>query len=192
MKNAIKRYNEEPKKLGDPDVPSLSWEQISEFAFIGEFNLLCIGRSDIPSEKWAQAAYQEASTKHFKLCCTREELDRLNMEICRLWTFIQEETKHTEEVIEQLPMDDPLLAAELHHQWILRSAINGLHLQQLKRLQHEPYDTGSWDIGEGMGSQSSIFHIGDTTLEQEEQIEAENEQERDFEFATNFIEQIVD
>ena len=43
-----------------------------------------------------------------------------------------------------------------------------------------------------MGSQSSIFHIGDTTLEQEEQIEAENEQERDFEFAKNFIEQIVD
>ena len=145
------------KKLGDPDIPSLSWEQISKFVFIGEFDLLHISRSDIRSEKWAQAAYQEATIKHFKLCRAREELDRLNVEICRLWTFIQEETKHTEEVIEQLPMDDPLLAAELHHQWILRSAINGLHLQQLKRLQHEPYDTGSWDIGRAWGARAAYF-----------------------------------
>lgn len=66
----------------DPPVPPITWEKIAEYTFIGEFDLLRITRSDIRREKWTQTAYREAAMRYFKLCRAREEIQRLDIEIC--------------------------------------------------------------------------------------------------------------
>ncbi|KIL64909.1 hypothetical protein M378DRAFT_61735, partial [Amanita muscaria Koide BX008] len=133
VKKAIKRYNDQAELL-DPPATSITWQDIAEYTFVGEFDLLRITRSDIRKEKWTQKAYREAAVSYYKLCRAREELQRLNVEVRRLQGFIYEETRHTETVINQLTTNSPLLAEELRRRWTLRSSINMLHLQRLEQL----------------------------------------------------------
>ena len=127
--------------------------------------------------------YRDATTKYYKLCRAREEIERLNIEVGRLRSFICEETEHTVHVIEELSRDEPSLAAELRHQWILRSSINTIHLQRLWQLQCEPYYTGSQD---------SVESTEGASLEEEMAIEAETEHEKEFEVMTEFVANIAD
>jgi hypothetical protein len=191
VKKAIKRYNEQASLL-DPPGLLITWEQIAEYTFIGEFDLLRIARSDIRTEKWAQKTYREAAVKYFKLCRAREELQRLNVEVCRLQTFIKEEATHVECTIKHLSANRSPLADELRRRWVLRSAINTLHRQRLKQLEQKSYYTGSREIGEGIETESIFHSQSRSLLEEEDEIQAEAERERDFEVVANFIEKIVD
>lgn len=85
--------------------------------------------------------------KHFKLCRAREEITRLNIEICRLRTFIHHETLQTNKVILHLTTTSPHLAAELKSRWHLRNAINTIHLQCLDLVEQSAGFTGVHGIG---------------------------------------------
>lgn len=191
VRKAIRRYNDQGKLL-DPPVEPITWEEIAEYSFIGEFDLLRITRSEIRKEKWTKMAYRAAAVKYYKLCRAREEVQRLNIEVRRLRAFIHEEADHMKRAIERLSTDHPLLADELHYRWMLRSSINLLHLERLQRLEHQPYYTGSQGLEENV-SIKAIFPLGisDSTLEEEDQIEAETEQERDFSIVVDFVANIT-
>ena len=194
VKKAIKRYNNQAELLDPPALP-ISWEEIAEYAFVGEFDILRITRSDIRQEKWTKKSYRDATMKYYKLSRAREEIERLNIEVGRLRSFIYKETEHTEHVIEEISHDEPSLAAELRRRWILRSSVNRIHLQRLRQLQCKPYYTGSRDSRENAESLADIFASGSASshsLEEEMEIEAENEQERDFEVMTDFVTSIAD
>ena len=185
VKKAIKRYNTQAALLVPP-VPPITWEEIAEYAFVGEFDILRITRSDIREENWTKKPYRDATMKYYKLCRAREEIERLNMEVGRLRSFIREETEHTKHVIEELSHDEPSLAAKLRRRWILRSSVNTIHLQRLRQLQCEPCYTGSQD------SMESTENLAGVSLEEEAAIEAENEHEREFEVMTEFVANIAD
>jgi hypothetical protein len=194
VRKAINRYNEQALLL-DPPAPAVDWREIAEYTFIGEFDILRIARSDVRKERWTQKANRGAAIKYFKLCRAREEIQRLNVEVCRLLTFICEETEHTEQVIEQLSIDDPPLADELRKRWSLRSSVNAVHLQRLKILQSKAYYTGRQDYDDTAGVlqfTSNSDSQGITQLEQDDQIAAENARERDFEYVANFVANIND
>jgi len=182
--------------LLDPPAPIVSWREIAEYTFIGEFDILRIARSDIRKERWTLKANRDAAVKYFKLCRAQEEIQRLNIEVCRLLAFIREETRHTKHVIEQLSINDPHLADELRRRWTLRSSVNAVHLQRLQILQSKAYYTGRRDCdGDAAGvlqftSNSDLQGIAQ--LEQNDQVAAENAQERDFEYIANFVASIVD
>ena len=93
IKKALERYNTQAAHL-DPPQPFLSWSDIVEYSFIGEFNLLRHSQDNIHSVLWAQPALCEATLKYFQLCQAWEELMWLNVEICRLCTWIRNEDKH--------------------------------------------------------------------------------------------------
>ena len=82
IKNALNRYNVQAAKLTPPR-PSLSWRQIIDYSFLGEFDLLRHSRVDIRNQPW-KVTRREATVKYFKLCRAEEELTRLNIEIRRL------------------------------------------------------------------------------------------------------------
>lgn len=193
VKKAVNRYNEQALLL-DPPAPTVSWREIAEYTFIGEFDILRIARSDIRKERWTQKANRDAATKYFKLCRAREEIDRLNFEVCRLLAFICEETEHTEKVIKQLSIDNPPLASELRKRWTLRSSVNAVHLQRLEILQRKAYYTGRRDYGVTAGILQFMTSDsqGITQLEHNDQVAAENVQEKDFEYIANFVANIVD
>ncbi|KAG1735689.1 uncharacterized protein EDB91DRAFT_1056167 [Suillus paluster] len=64
--NAINWYNTQAAALNLP-CPKLSWKNIAEYSFLGEFNLLCHSRTDICKLDWTKPAHCEATTKYFKL-----------------------------------------------------------------------------------------------------------------------------
>ena len=176
----------------DPPAPPVTWEEITEYTFVGEFDLLRITRSDIRKEKWTQQAYRAAAVTYFKTCRAREELQRLNIEVRRLQAFIREEAAHMDTVIERLSVDNPSLADELRYRWTLCSSINSLHLQRLRQLECQPYYTGSRELEVNVGN-VAVFQLGSVShsLEEEDQMAAENEQDQEFETVADFVANIT-
>ncbi|KAG0698743.1 hypothetical protein DFH29DRAFT_983794 [Suillus ampliporus] len=101
IRNAINRYNTQAAVLNLPH-PKLSWKDIAEYSFVGEFDLLHHSSTDVRELDWMKPAHYEATTKYFKLLCDQEEVSHLNVE--------EIETK---KVIEDLQSSNPLLASEL-------------------------------------------------------------------------------
>ncbi|KAF8178793.1 hypothetical protein K438DRAFT_1908375 [Mycena galopus ATCC 62051] len=66
VKSTLERYNEAAAAMSPPR-NQLSWEQIVDYAFLADFDLLREGREDIRSEPWAQPAGRVAMDQHFKL-----------------------------------------------------------------------------------------------------------------------------
>ena len=85
--------------------------------------------------------------KHFKLCHAWEEITRLNVEICRLRTFIHNETIQTNKTIKLLTQTNPPLATELQSHWQLRNAVNQLHIQRLDAIEGSAIFTGLRGVG---------------------------------------------
>lgn len=125
----------------------MSWKDIADYSFLGEFDLLRYSRTDIREADWTKPAYREATTKHFKLLRAREEVSRLNIEIRRLCTFIHDEETDTLKVIEDLQSSNPLLASELQRQWRSRSAINMFHIFRLNQIEAISGFSGVHGIG---------------------------------------------
>ncbi|KAJ7803082.1 hypothetical protein B0H14DRAFT_3778815 [Mycena olivaceomarginata] len=59
VRSALDRYNDAAVMLSPPRT-QLSWEQIVDYAFLADFDLLREGREDICSEPWAQPAGKQA------------------------------------------------------------------------------------------------------------------------------------
>lgn len=188
VRKAINQYNEQATSL-DPPAPVINWQEIAGYAFIGEFETLRLAQSDIWWEKWVQKAYRDAGIRYFKLCRAQEEIQRLNVKVHQLLTWIQDEKKHTEQIIEQLLVNEPLLADELHKRWTLHSSVNAAHLQWLKILQQEDYYTGPWDCREAAGALQCTYSDG---IMANNQITAEIQQDEDFESIADFMANIDD
>jgi hypothetical protein len=95
-------------------------------------------------------------------------------------------------VIKQLSVDNPSLADELRYQWTLRLSINSLHLQRLRQLECQPYHTGSRELEVNVGN-VAIFQLGSMShsLEEEDQMAAENEQDQEFDIVVDFVANIT-
>ena len=182
VKNAINRYNEQALLL-DPPAQTVTWQDIANYTHVGEFEMLRIARWDIRREKWVQKPYRDAGIKYFKLCRAREELQRLNVEVRRLLTWIHDENEHTQQVINHVVSDEPHLADELRRRWAMQSAVNQVHLEQLKLLQREEYYTGPRDCGEAAGP------LGAT---ENDQASAEIQQNKDFEAVAEYMAHVND
>ncbi|KAI6161795.1 hypothetical protein EDD17DRAFT_1437158, partial [Pisolithus thermaeus] len=98
---------------------------------LGEFDLLQHAQDDIREHIWAKPAVREATAKFFKLCRTKEEIARLNVEICS----IHDEEVEVSQTITKLRRSDPLLAHELHHLHRPRAAVNTIHIHCLNNIE---------------------------------------------------------
>ncbi|KAF8229800.1 hypothetical protein L208DRAFT_1284998 [Tricholoma matsutake] len=72
IKNMLNCYNVQAAKLMPP-CPSLSWKEIVDYSFLGEFDVLRYSQVGIHDQPWAQATCCKAMVKYFKLCCAQEE-----------------------------------------------------------------------------------------------------------------------
>jgi hypothetical protein len=200
IRKAITRYNEQAAKLNPPR-PPLSWKDIVEYSFLGEFDLLRHSRADVRQEPWAQPARRAATAKYFHLCRAKEEITCLNTEIQRLCTSIHDETEHIECVIAHLSTADHRLCSELRRWWALRTSVNQVHLHRLNALKQSADYTGNQGIGVRLGSQvrnRSSGDIGDVLSHADQSVfvdvEAEQQENynRDFEHVTKFVLRITD
>jgi hypothetical protein len=92
VRNAIDRYNSAASLL-DPPMAHLTWEQVVEYAFLADFDILRDTRADVQSRPWTRPAYRLAMDRYFKILRVREEIRRLNVEIPRVVTWIRDENR---------------------------------------------------------------------------------------------------
>jgi hypothetical protein len=90
IKTAIEQYNAAAAALEVPREP-LSWEEVVDYTFLSDFDLLRTSHRDILTEGWAQPAGREAMDNYFKILRANKEIKRLNIEIPRLVTYMWDE-----------------------------------------------------------------------------------------------------
>jgi hypothetical protein len=92
IRTALERYNTAARALSPPR-PTLSWEEVVEYAFLADFDLLRDARQDISQRPWATPTGRLCMDTHFKMRRAREEIQRLNVEIRRLATYFISKTR---------------------------------------------------------------------------------------------------
>ncbi|KAJ7704913.1 hypothetical protein B0H17DRAFT_846884, partial [Mycena rosella] len=87
IKTAIDCYNLAADLMIPPKV-NLSWEEVIEYTFLSDLDLLCEEQEDMQGELWALPAGHVAMDQHYKLLCVDKEIIRLNIKIQRLVTYM--------------------------------------------------------------------------------------------------------
>lgn len=156
VKTAIASYNAAAEAM-TPQMPTLDWEQVVEYAFLSDFDLLREGREDIRQEPWALPAGRAAMDQHFKLLRADEEIRRLNLEIPRFVTFIQDETSFlTREANHLREEGEVALAHQVDLLRAERSRFTTLHMSRLVELSKLPGFTGSISPGVSVSRERHI------------------------------------
>ncbi|KAG1843328.1 hypothetical protein F4604DRAFT_1596906 [Suillus subluteus] len=79
IKTALNTYNTIAEAMHPPH-QTLKWEEVVEYVFLTDFNLLCNTHVDISEWPWSSAAARSAMDLYFKMCQAREEIQCLNVE----------------------------------------------------------------------------------------------------------------
>ncbi|KIK81078.1 hypothetical protein PAXRUDRAFT_35990 [Paxillus rubicundulus Ve08.2h10] len=125
-----------------PPHASVSWKEITNYTFLGEFYLLCHSCTHIQDCQWSEPAICEATAKYFKVCHAQEEITQLNVEIHHLWTTIHDEEKETSRAITTYLESELLLGQGIQHK-----VVNAVHLHHLDQIETLTYYTGHRGIG---------------------------------------------
>ena len=73
IQTALAKYNHAAASLR-PAHQELAWEEVVEYAFLSDFDLLRDAHQDIRSQPWATPAGHQAMDGYFKLLCSEEEI----------------------------------------------------------------------------------------------------------------------
>ncbi|KAG0700154.1 hypothetical protein DFH29DRAFT_876763 [Suillus ampliporus] len=90
IRSALNTYNAIASGMLPPR-QTLKWEEVVDYAFLADFDLLCEAHADVSQAPWSSPAARSAMDLCFKMCRAWEEISHLNVEICRLVTCIQDE-----------------------------------------------------------------------------------------------------
>ncbi|KAF8198229.1 hypothetical protein K438DRAFT_1584329, partial [Mycena galopus ATCC 62051] len=157
IRNAIERYNSVALNM-DPPMPTLSWEEVVNFGFLSEFDLLRDTRDGVRSRPWTRRNYRLAMDSYFKILRAREEIKRLNIEIKRVVTWINDEDLFLRKKEEEYNQSDPPLAFQIqismYRQRCARSDTN--HMHRFWALAKTPGFTGSVEPGVSVERKESM------------------------------------
>ncbi|KAK0445282.1 uncharacterized protein EV420DRAFT_1648421 [Desarmillaria tabescens] len=114
---ALERYNNAACAL-DPPRATLRWEQVIDYAFLSDFDLLRDpgtreGIQDMSKKTWATPAGRAMMDRYFKIKHAEEEVDRLNIEIPRLLTYMADEDQYLKAQQSHLGEIMPTLAHQI-------------------------------------------------------------------------------
>ncbi|KAI5995861.1 hypothetical protein EDD15DRAFT_2365295 [Pisolithus albus] len=131
IRAALTQYNTAAKALGRR---TLEFDEVVEYAFLSDFDLLRDTRQDVSTRPWASPAARLAINTYFKLCRAEEEVVRLNVEIRRVVTYLVDEDRYLR-ACEALYQDaNPALAYQISRYRTIRSRFTPLHLRSLEKI----------------------------------------------------------
>jgi hypothetical protein len=116
---------------------------VVEYAFLADFDLLRDSRHDVRDRLWTKPAYRVVIDHHFKLERAREEIQRLNIEIRRVVTYIQDENVFLQLKEGEVREKNPGLACQVKIYRMERGHFNARHMQRFGKLASLPGFTGS-------------------------------------------------
>ncbi|KAG1770797.1 hypothetical protein EV702DRAFT_1202270 [Suillus placidus] len=161
IRNALDRYNAAVRALSPPR-RMLKWEEVVEYAFLADFDLLRDSHSDISQRQWATPAARQATDLYFKCCRAKEEITRLDVEVHRLATYICDEDHYLCECQQQAEAFSPALAHQISLRRQARGRFNFHHIKRLQDIARLPGFSGTIVPGEcvlrGTGESTSLPH----------------------------------
>jgi hypothetical protein len=149
IRTAIDRYNTAAAALTPPRA-ALEWSEVIEYGFLAEFDLLRDTRQDIRVKPWATPAGRFTMDLHFKMLRAAEEIDRLNIKICRFVTFIQNENHFLCKKEEEVRASNVGLAHQIYLYHMEHGRFIGVHLCQLQKVSKLVGFTGTLAPGVSM------------------------------------------
>ncbi|EIM82093.1 uncharacterized protein STEHIDRAFT_85498, partial [Stereum hirsutum FP-91666 SS1] len=137
IRTALNNYNALAVKM-NPPAEILDIQKIMELTFVAEFDLLrqSYGDTEILQKPWMSPANRLVCNRLFKVVRAEEELDRLNLEMRRLRTWLLADAKAYEDAINGLSTrHETIFAAEVREQYNRRQAINNNHHSILNTIE---------------------------------------------------------
>ncbi|KAJ7807675.1 hypothetical protein B0H14DRAFT_3483034 [Mycena olivaceomarginata] len=135
VKHTIDNYNAATSLL-DPPMPHLTWEQVVEYVFLVDFDILRDTHTEVQSRSWTCPAYRLAMDCYFKI-------KRLSVEIPRVVTWICDRYKVLCRTEQELEVE----AGKTEEQ---RSRFDDDHMHRFWALAKEPGFTGSLVPGKAL------------------------------------------
>ncbi|KAJ7473405.1 hypothetical protein FB451DRAFT_1035558 [Mycena latifolia] len=152
VKHAIERYNTAAMLLVPP-MAQLTWEQVVDYAFLADFDILRDTRAEIQSRPWMRPAYRVMMDRYFRTLRAKEEIRRLNIEIKRVVTWIHDEDlvlrqkavalMAVEGKMEEEIQADQGMALQLRLYRERRGRFDDGHMRRFRALAKTPGFTGS-------------------------------------------------
>jgi hypothetical protein len=139
VNTVLNEYNKQAECLGRP---VLNFQQVIEYSFLSEFELLHHTHDDITQQPWANPVIRNALISWLKMERAKEEISHLNIEGQRLLTYIHDSSLARQDAIQHLRQTDPALATELQERHHTQSSIDALLLRQLHKMQSLPGFSG--------------------------------------------------
>ena len=152
-----------------PKKPLLSWENIVEYAFLADFDLLRDTREDITTKSWAKPASRLASDSYFKMERTKEEITRLNVEIRRVITYMRDEERFLRRRENEIKGDDPSLAHHINLIQMERGRFTDIHMARFIKLARNPGFNGT--INPGISVDQSLHEGEEERMDVDEVVE---------------------
>jgi hypothetical protein len=193
IRNAVKTYNAAAAQL-DPPRPSISWEHVSHINFLEEFNLLHNTRQDIREKRWSQPAIRELMKSFQRVKRAREEIERCNVAVRRLYTAILDENDKFGEALSQPQLTASPVIGAVKDFTDRRRRVNSLLLAKLEHLGRSQGFSGDFSRGTRLGS--DIFHRRGSDLQaavdRNTKEMGDEEEDEDFEEMDELVSHLVD
>ena len=154
IKTALDKYNTSAALLSPP-APQLSWKQIVDYAFLSDFDLLRCARQDIREKPWANPTNRTLRDQYFKLECAREEIERLNVEIRRLVTYMRDEEAFLTKCESEFKTTQSHIAHQISLYRLERSRSNLQHKRRFDKLSLSAHFTGNMSPGIAIGDRQA-------------------------------------
>ena len=151
IRSATDTYNRAARALNPPREP-LDWAQVSRYSFIEEFSLLRNTQRDISNEPWANPVIRETIKRFLRVRRAREEVQRCNVEIRRLFTSIHDETCQHSEILKALAGQKSLILGAVKEYSTRRRRVNALLLGRIQQIFDLDGFTGDRTLGHRKGS----------------------------------------
>ena len=159
IRTALERYNAAARALVPPR-ETLQQEDIFEYAFLSEFDLLRDARQDVRERPWSTPAGRRAMDTYFSILRAQEEIRRCNVEIKRIATHLRDEALYLQHHEIRLRADYPLLAHQIAIHRNVRGRFTTHHRRRLAAIAKLKGFTGDLMPGEcadvGPGSWGSL------------------------------------
>ncbi|KAH8109879.1 hypothetical protein DFH11DRAFT_1515076 [Phellopilus nigrolimitatus] len=155
IRRAIKKYNNAAAEM-TPHRPPLEADDVLNYVFLAEFDLLRDSRFEVHKKAWSSPAAREASVAYFKLERSQEEIIRLNVETRRVSTFIRDFEEQLQDCVRMLGETNKLLAHQMVKRQALFVALHRVMRARIADIELLPGFTGTAGPG-------TVLHSTDST-----------------------------
>lgn len=112
IQTAITSYNEAAAALSPPR-RKITWDEVVDFSYLSEFDILRETREDVREKQWATPQNRLLMTRFFKYIHAEEELDRVHVEVKQLLTYMVDEEERVCGKAKEVEVEKPALALQL-------------------------------------------------------------------------------